>query len=39
MFFFYIKGKDNETDELIEAGEVDIIYTSPESLVGDSHWK
>ena len=37
--FFYIKGKDKETDELIEVGEVDIIYASPESLVGDSHWR
>ncbi|XP_062611989.1 ATP-dependent DNA helicase RecQ-like [Saccostrea cucullata] len=33
------KGKDKETDDLIEAGKVDIIYASPESLVGDSRWR
>ncbi|XP_062613349.1 ATP-dependent DNA helicase RecQ-like [Saccostrea cucullata] len=33
------KGKDKETDDLIEAGKVDIICASPESLVGDSRWR
>ncbi|XP_056016380.1 ATP-dependent DNA helicase RecQ-like [Ostrea edulis] len=33
------KGTDKETDELIQAGKVDIIYASPESLVGDSQWR
>jgi superfamily II DNA helicase RecQ len=35
----YDPGTDKETDELIEAGKVDIIYASPESLVGDSQWR
>ena len=35
--FFYIKCKDKKTDKLIKGGDVDIIYASPESLVGDSH--
>ncbi|XP_062596171.1 ATP-dependent DNA helicase Q1-like [Saccostrea cucullata] len=33
------KGKDKETDDLKEAGKIDIIYASPESLVGDSRWR
>ena len=36
---FYLKGKYKQTHELIEGGKIGIIYASPESLVGDSHWR
>ncbi|XP_069109782.1 ATP-dependent DNA helicase RecQ-like [Argopecten irradians] len=33
------KGDSSETDDLIREGKIDIIFASPETLVGDRHWR
>ncbi|KAK6168271.1 hypothetical protein SNE40_022132 [Patella caerulea] len=33
------KGDSAETDKMIEDGEIDLIYASPETLVGDPIWR
>lgn len=35
----YFSGASKEVDEMIAKGDVDIVFASPEALVGDKDWR
>ena len=39
IIILFLTGNSTESDEKIKNGEVDIIFASPETLVGDPIWR
>lgn len=39
MYNVFFSGNSQEGDDMIRKGEIDIIFASPETLVGDPFWR